>query len=367
MVGNPGIEDSSDSSSFIEDDHRKVCEDLVKTLLLRLVQSDKVNRREVLEKLSGTRDCAVYYLLGLLTEERFLLNDYGEWKIVSIQRNRKRSRIQGIFSLQTFKEGGRDRQSSLISYSNKVKRYDTKLKLEIIWLLGELRERRAINPLIKELNSSYKIIQKEAASALKKIGEPAVPRLIESLRESTETVRKLVEDVIIKIGAPATPHLINSLNTNQDKDKDKDKGFRGVIIYLLGEIQDPSAIEVLIKTLKESNEAVRDKTEGALIKIGRPTIKPLTEELGKVNYLNTKIRICRIFGEIGDLEAVKPLIHLIENEDNRKLLRQTEDALVKIGGPEAEKSLKKYRKDISNKGKDQWREYAKKKKQEIFR
>ena len=160
--------------------------------------------------------------------------------------------------------------------------------------LGKIGDAKAVEPLARAMEDSKFLVRDTATQALGKIGKPAVEALIEGLRNSDENVRMyaakalgeirdiravgpLIEALRIKtrwggaegsaaqaltdIGEPAVETLIAVL-------KDSDDNVRTLAIISLGDIGDARAVEHLIHALKDSNKKVRSFTAKALKKIG---------------------------------------------------------------------------------------------------
>ncbi len=160
--------------------------------------------------------------------------------------------------------------------------------------LGKIGDAKVVEPLTKAMEDRSFVVRDTATQALGKIGKPAVEALIEGLKSSDENVRMyaakvlgeirdiravgpLIEALRIKtrlrgaegsaaqaltdIGEPAVEPLIAVL-------KDSDENVRIMAIVSLGDIGDARAVEPLIHALKDSNKKVRSFAAKALKKIG---------------------------------------------------------------------------------------------------
>jgi HEAT repeat protein len=100
-------------------------------------------------------------------------------------------------------------------------------------VLGEIRATEAIDILVRNIDETgeFGIISsihyRPVASALGKIGEPAVPRLIEALSERNTNTRVEVASTLARIGEPALARLGEAL-------RDGDPGTRGGAALALG-------------------------------------------------------------------------------------------------------------------------------------
>jgi HEAT repeat protein len=116
------------------------------------------------------------------------------------------------------------------------------VQIRAIQALGEIRDTKAIEPLIKKLGDPLHEIWQAAAEALGKMGEPAVESLIQALKDEKWDVRT---------GAARS----------------------------LGGIGDNKAVDPLIQALKDRNLTVRIHATEALVKIGEPAVESLTRTL----------------------------------------------------------------------------------------
>jgi hypothetical protein len=110
------------------------------------------------------------------------------------------------------------------------------------------------------------------------------------------------------------------------------------VMLALGEIGDPSAVEVLITTLQSKGDA----SQAAALALGyigdARAIEPLIEALG---YPKKWIRGCaaEALGKIGDIKAIEPLIAL-QSDEEEWVQDQAYAALVKLGYSETPGTVK---------------------------
>ena len=109
-------------------------------------------------------------------------------------------------------------------------------------------------------------IRMNAAKALGEIKNPkAVEPLIVALKDENPGVREEAAKALVQIGVPAVNVLIDAL-------KDGDADVRERATWALGAIKDSIAVKPLIALLKDKNPRVQEQAVKALIEIGKPAI-----------------------------------------------------------------------------------------------
>ena len=98
--------------------------------------------------------------------------------------------------------------------------------------------------------------------------------------------------------------------------KDETYSVRLQAATILGNLADKRAIEPLIQALEK--DELGYTFNDALIKIGRPALLPLVDNLNKTDNQETRKRIIRILGQLGEMDAYEPLIQTLDNtkDDN---------------------------------------------------
>lgn len=138
--------------------------------------------------------------------------------------------------------------------------------------LGEIKDARAVDPLIRALRVGRDPICSAAALSLGAIGDArAVMPLIEALRKkdvemrdfdySFAGVRIAAKRALVLIGRPAVEPLIEAL-------RDEDPDVRRAAAYALGDIGDARAVNALTVALKDGEERVRKAAAKAVEQIG---------------------------------------------------------------------------------------------------
>lgn len=110
---------------------------------------------------------------------------------------------------------------------------------------------------------------------------------------------------------------------------------------MLGEMGDPDAVEPLIVALKDDkNGSVRLYAARALGELGEPDATlPLIEALCEDRNVDVRVRAARALGKLGGEEVVLPLVEAL-SDSNSQVCMTAADALIEIG-PIAVKPLVK--------------------------
>jgi len=235
-----------------------------------------------------------------------------------------------------------------------LKHQDLDVKYGAAEALGEMRDNRAVEPLVTALkNDEFSGVRWKAAEALSKIGAPAVAALIGALRHDDDDVRwkaaialgeigdpRAIEPLILllcdedrfvkshaalalgAIGEPAVNPLLRAL-------REGDGNLRWGAAIALGKIRDPRAIEPLIEALADKYENVRAESASSLAALGKPALGPL---LWFLTFSDgpERLEVVRALGELHDTDAIQPLIQMLENadEDERKAIADALDAIL---------------------------------------
>jgi len=139
-----------------------------------------------------------------------------------------------------------------------LKSQDPAKRAEVIRALGDMKDKRAVEPLISALKDESWQVRRNAAMALGEIKDArAVEPLIAALRDDVVEVRESVPFGLAKIGEPALGPLIGAL-------KDQNKDVRGNAAMALLIMKDYRAVEPLIATLRDPDNYVRHRASSAL-------------------------------------------------------------------------------------------------------
>jgi len=254
----------------------------------------------------------------------------------------------------------------------------------IVEIFGKIKDPITITPLIKILyDDNGGNIRDAAVNALSAIGHPGAPSLVTLLAHSNKNARLAAARALGMIGwKPKTPEeylefifakgdvntvidykdpavvmgLVGALK-DADKDvcqasmnalktfgslalpalkdamEDRDWHVREAAAEVLGTINDPTAVDLLLASLlvKEKNESVCRVAEEALVTIGKSAVPVLVRHLwdNATDYSARQI-IVRILEKIKDAGAVHPLVWLLKNVEGTLLKLRIAFALMAI-------------------------------------
>ena len=255
--------------------------------------------------------------------------------------------------------------------------------------LGELKDGRAVEPLVAVLKDGYYLQRETAARALGEIGDArAVAPLVAVLGDDYSTVRGAASQALVRIGAHAVEPLVAAL-----KDSDSDvrvaaaQGLAGIGLppdlrtqawhaVILGDWEraialGSVAVEPFFAALRDSDEDVRKAAAQGLagiglspdpralalhavilgeweraIALGSVAVEPLVAAL-KDGHYPQRAAAARALGEIGDARAVEPLVAALK-DSSWHVRKAAAQALGEIGDARAVKPLVPLLKDSSS-------------------
>jgi len=185
------------------------------------------------------------------------------------------------------------------------------IKLAAIDALGQIGDARAIDPLLKALESKDKWVRRAAARALERmenelIIQPLMGHLLPEDEDDDEVRRSAAKALARMQPEEAIEHLAKAL-------KDTSLGVRLDAGYALGRIGEP-AIDVLIKARYDADSKVRDSAVAALGNIGGELAKD--ELIGVLRDKNeestVKLTAIQALYKIGDSESIAELEKVAE-------------------------------------------------------
>lgn len=180
------------------------------------------------------------------------------------------------------------------------------IKLAAIEALGQIGDLRAVDPLLKSLESEDKWVRRAAAKALeemedKTIIQPLMRHLLLENEDDAEVRRSAAK-------ALARMHPVEAIESLAQALKDPSLGVRLDAGYALGRIGEP-AIDVLVKARHDEDSKVRDSAVAALGNIGgKEVISQLISILRDENEEPTvKLTAIQALYKLGDSESIAEL------------------------------------------------------------
>ncbi|EKF85819.1 HEAT repeat domain-containing protein [Methanobacterium formicicum] len=185
--------------------------------------------------------------------------------------------------------------------------------------VAQLEEEQDVEGLIRALKDHDYLTRKEAARALKKVGdETAVPALIEALRYKSwhldyvilSSVRENSAEALGRIGdIRAIPALIDSM------ENDPDEEVRLKSAWALGELGNEGAVDALITALEDKNWSVRRTSANALGRIGDHRAVPYLIKALEDNDWHVRKYAAVSLGKMQDKQAIPILLEAMDDED----------------------------------------------------
>jgi HEAT repeat protein len=233
------------------------------------------------------------------------------------------------------------------------------------YALGELRNTRAIDPLIIVMHDADPAVRDSAASALAQFGGAAVKPLFSKLRSTHSHARYLAARTLREIGwtpnTPAEQVLVDgalrhwavlpmggqpALKLLISYMYDNDPSIRQEAAYTLGEMGDHGAANALLAGLHDDDVLVRWRSAEALGKMKElSAVKPL---IATLDDRSPKVRLVAAWalGRIGDARAIEGLVHVLPDRRvafGKRVGDIAAWALEMMDNPEASQALQIWR------------------------
>ena len=141
-------------------------------------------------------------------------------------------------------------------------------------------------------------------------------RLIEKLTSTDKKTQEFAIKSLIKAGDSAVEPLIKAL-------KDENPTKREMSARTLGEIGSTWAIEPLILLLGDLYPSVQQASIEALVKTGKPSVEPLIKELNNKSSTVRK-NVLTVLGEIRDPDSIKPAVPLLIDDSSEVRIKAKE-------------------------------------------
>ncbi len=269
--------------------------------------------------------------LGRLNDSKALiplLNCYqGKEKYYNVKTKALNSFISLLAGTKTLSSPHDARQLTKLIYEK-----DDKIYKAYKALLESLNDSSSIQYIIYALKDSVAQISRSAATSLAYIkGELATNALIDALNNDKRwDVRyRIAESLGLKKVNAAVPLLIPIL-------KDSLYKMREVAAWGLGNIGNEDAAAHLLEIIGDTSRVVRFYAVEALGKLKfAAAVTPVANLMAgeKVSYV--KIKCAEVLGDLGDNKGIQPLIKILQNDKNIKLLPSVITSLGKLKAEEA--------------------------------
>lgn len=183
-----------------------------------------------------------------------------------------------------------------------------KIRKKVAETLGEIGDEEVVEPLIAVLNDDSQDVRASAATALMNTGDRrAVEALVGALRDPYRDVRRNAARALLRM--PRETVIKDLYHSFKHGGKKIDENT----IEALVEVGDPEAAKILISL--SANRKFRSKIIAALLALEHLAVDPLIQAL---EWDEAEIRRTAAFllGKIGTRQAIKPLIRLLNERDS---------------------------------------------------
>ena len=205
--------------------------------------------------------------------------------------------------------------------------------------LGQLRTRRAVEPLIAALDRTPEI-RTEVATALGRIGDPrAANALMAVLLDKRAPTRSAAVWALGEVGdTRATGPLAAVLATDGESDVCEAAALALIRLYDARGIV--RGVPILVASIRRGARGRAPHYDGVgetLVQIGAPAVGPLIELL-RHDDQDVQALAIRTLGQLGDVTAVEPLIATLKH-GSVPMRRASAEALAKLGVTRATEAL----------------------------
>lgn len=293
----------------------------LKILIEQLSNSDPDERVKALRALGGKGDPrATEPILGALKDRKTAVRDAAFAALNELVESLKTK--QDVKAL-----------SMILRYPDKI------IRQTAISALGSIPSSQSAEILVAELADSDSRIREEALKSLKTIGRPSVEPLIQSLKSDDISVRINSVMLLGEIAEKRAVEPLTEMLTFHSDDLAVDSiRLRLESATALGSIRDPLAAPALIDALRDPSPQVRERSALALYELGPGIADQLIKVLMDKDA-DVRINAARLLGEFEDAESVEPLSKAVTvdmADDNAWLFRvEVAKALGRIKDPQA--------------------------------
>ncbi len=195
-------------------------------------------------------------------------------------------------------------------------------------LLGQLKDPRAVHPLLLLLRDQDRSVREAAVEALRAIGIPAVEALGICLSEGDLAVQEAASSILATIADERVlTQLVLALRSS-------DWVVRMHAAQALGRVKSAETVDALIPLLQDKVKAVREEAATALAAIGEAAIPCLVQALKHDDWL-VRLHAVESLGKARSPHTVEPLLSVLFNDRDSSVREDAVRALGEIGDARA--------------------------------
>lgn len=185
---------------------------------------------------------------------------------------------------------------------------ETSVRQNVVKALGQLCDPRVIEALIERLNDPAARVRCAIVDVLGQFRDVRVVKpLLARLNDPEVAVQRAIIDVLGQLGdVRAVEPLLTQLDVPA-------ADVRRAVVKALGQLGDARAAEPLLALLNTSSFDIRSAVRNALVQIGPAAVAPSLMRLGDPKAARSSI--VNILGQIGDTQAVEPLLALLNDPE----------------------------------------------------
>jgi HEAT repeat protein len=221
-------------------------------------------------------------------------------------------------------------------FTSIIKNGSLKMQQTAVILLGKIGQEWAALPLTEALQAEEPEIKATAAGSITELGSVAIRPLSQLLQHGNPDMRRLAAEKLAEIGGDKIDEVLKEALKDSNSEVrlavaralDEIKWFPAttyeMALYKIAKQQWAECITIgeaivdpLITVLKGSgdspaDEAIRAQIIRIIEQIGSPAVHPLLDQLTKPG-INRQV-VYELLGDIGDRQAVEPLVVALEKE-----------------------------------------------------
>src|SRR3989304_4466789 len=199
-------------------------------------------------------------------------------------------------------------EQDIQSFLEQIDDNDSAIRCDAIRMITGIKDGRILYPLIKSLQDDDLGVQQAAMDALIVYDdEAAVYNLLPLLSDKRVAVKNLTQEILEKTGG-------SGLRLLQSHIHDKDEDVRKMIADILGRLELPDAVPVLIEMLRDENDNVRSSAIEGLGRITDTSIVDcLIDLLKSTKNVDIQCMVLDALSQIGGEESIAGLLEVIDH------------------------------------------------------